>query len=48
MLRGQAANLVKPTYLSAETDKAQTVLADDKISVENSEAVYMKSQRTES
>lgn len=46
--KGEGVNLVKPTYLAAETDKAQTVLADYKIRLENSKAVYMKSQRTES
>lgn len=46
--RGQAVNLVKATYLAAETDKAQTVLTDYKIRGAHSKAVYMKSQRTES
>lgn len=46
--RGYAVNLVKPTYLAAGTDKAEIVLADYKIRVENSKAVYMKSQRTKS
>lgn len=32
--KGEAVNLVKPTYLAAEVDKAQTVLADYKIRVE--------------
>lgn len=46
--RGYAVNLVKPTYLAAGTDKAEIVLADYKIRVEKSKAVYMKSQRTKS